>query len=128
MKKSFEFRDGKSAKFWEIEVIGEVHRVRFGKIGTAGQTKEKSFPSAEKSSKAAEALIAEKTEKGYVPRAVGTLVSDEKRAELAGVSVEDLEVSVRTAGLLAERNVETLADLIDQAPDSFPALRNCSCY
>jgi predicted DNA-binding WGR domain protein len=39
----FKFRDDKSAKFWSIDLQGKSFTVRFGKIGTAGQTQTKDF-------------------------------------------------------------------------------------
>jgi predicted DNA-binding WGR domain protein len=55
-----------SAKFWEVSVAGSDLTVRFGRIGTDGQTKVKSLGSADAATKEAEKLIAEKTRKGYV--------------------------------------------------------------
>jgi len=60
-----EFNDGKSSKFWEIEVADAQFTVRYGKIGTSGQTQTKEFVDAAAAAKAAEKLIAEKTGKGY---------------------------------------------------------------
>ncbi len=34
--RTFEYRDDKSAKFWNIEVHGAAFTVTFGRIGTAG--------------------------------------------------------------------------------------------
>jgi DNA ligase-1 len=62
----FELVDGGSSKFWEIEVAGNAHTVRFGRIGTAGQSKTKEFPDAAAAQRAADALVAEKTKKGYL--------------------------------------------------------------
>ena len=56
-----------AAKFWEIAVDGASVTVRFGKIGTAGQTKTKVHPSAAAAERDAEKLIREKTAKGYLP-------------------------------------------------------------
>lgn len=61
----FEFVEGSSSKFWEVKVEGEQQIVRFGKIGTAGQTKEKDFESAGEAKADTKKLIAEKTGKGY---------------------------------------------------------------
>jgi predicted DNA-binding WGR domain protein len=57
-----------SEKFWEIEVSGASHTVRYGKIGTAGQAKTKSFASEQDARRDADKLIAEKTKKGYAER------------------------------------------------------------
>jgi DNA ligase-1 len=61
----FVFQDGKSEKFWEIAVDGTNVAVRFGRIGTSGQTNAKSFPSIDAARKHADELIQEKTKKGY---------------------------------------------------------------
>lgn len=63
----FEFREGTSSKFWEITLTGHSFTVVFGKIGTAGQTKTKSFFSADAAKNEYESLIAEKLKKGYQP-------------------------------------------------------------
>jgi predicted DNA-binding WGR domain protein len=61
----FEFNDGKSSKFWEVEVAGAQFTVRYGKIGTAGQAQTKEFANGAAATKAADKLIAEKAGKGY---------------------------------------------------------------
>ena len=61
----FEFVRGSSAKFWEIGVSGNDVTVRFGRIGTHGQTQVKTLPDADAAAKHAEKLIASKTVKGY---------------------------------------------------------------
>lgn len=61
----FEFAEGGSSKFWEITLDGDSHTVRFGKIGTPGQEKTKTFGSASEAQKDAEKLVGEKTKKGY---------------------------------------------------------------
>lgn len=62
----FEFSEGTSNKFWEVKVEGEQQIVRFGKIGTAGQEKEKDFDSPGEAKADTKKLIAEKVGKGYV--------------------------------------------------------------
>jgi DNA ligase 1 len=61
----FEFSDEKSHKFWEVAVQGVEVTVRFGRIGTQGQTQTKSFPDEAAALKHADKLIREKTGKGY---------------------------------------------------------------
>ena len=63
--RTFQFSDAKSHKFWTIDVQGSSFTVKYGKVGTAGQTQTKSFPSAEKAQAEADKLIREKTGKGY---------------------------------------------------------------
>ena len=61
----FEFIEGSSNKFWEIDIDGSTLRIRYGKIGSSGQEQEKSFPNNEKTAKEYAKLIHEKTNKGY---------------------------------------------------------------
>ena len=61
----FELVEGKSSKFWQIEVDGAELTTTWGRIGTAGQRKTKSFDDAAKAATEAAKLIAEKTGKGY---------------------------------------------------------------
>jgi predicted DNA-binding WGR domain protein len=61
-----EFNDGTSSKFWQIEVDGDEHTVTYGRIGTDGASKTKSFDSAEDAQSDADKLIASKLKKGYV--------------------------------------------------------------
>jgi DNA ligase len=65
-RRYFEFIGGSSRKFWEIRVDGTDVAVRYGRIGSAGQTREKSFADAAAAAQHAEKLIEEKTEEGYV--------------------------------------------------------------
>jgi predicted DNA-binding WGR domain protein len=65
-KRYFEFTSGTSHKFWEITMNDHEHTVRFGRIGSAGQEKTKSFYSAMEAEKDARRLINEKIAKGYV--------------------------------------------------------------
>ena len=65
----FEFVEGSSSKFWEITVNEADVKIRFGRIGSDGQTKTKSFANADRAREHAEGLIEEKTGKGYVEKA-----------------------------------------------------------
>src|SRR5579883_641425 len=58
--------EGGSNKFWEGTVDGNTLTVRFGKIGTAGQTKSTDFASAAEAEKELGKLIKQKHAKGYV--------------------------------------------------------------
>src|SRR5688500_13392711 len=61
----YEFKEGSSSKFWEIEVGGKALTTKWGRIGTAGQTLTKSFKDEAAARKAHDKLVAEKTKKGY---------------------------------------------------------------
>ena len=67
----FEFVEGTSSKFWAISVSGAAHTVVYGKIGTAGQSKVKTFASDAAALQDAGKLIAEKVGKGYVETTAG---------------------------------------------------------
>ena len=62
----FEFIGGSSRKFWEISLSGNSFTVRFGRIGTAGQSQTKTFADEARAKREAENLVAEKLKKGYV--------------------------------------------------------------
>ena len=65
MFKHLKYIDGNSDKFWEIETSGNSHTVTYGRNGTDGQSKTKTFDSEEACLKDAEKLINDKTKKGY---------------------------------------------------------------
>ena len=67
----FELVEGKSSKFWEIELDGESFEVRWGRIGTNGQSQTKSFPTSSKAQAEHDKLVAEKVKKGYAEVASG---------------------------------------------------------
>ena len=67
-KRYFEFVEGNSSKFWEISVAGSDVIVRFGRIGSDGQTKTKSFSDESAAREHAASLIEEKTGKGYTEK------------------------------------------------------------
>jgi len=67
----FEYVDDVSAKFWEIEQVeGDLH-IRWGRIGTAGQSKTKSYEDKTGASMAMFRLVREKTAKGYIDLELG---------------------------------------------------------
>lgn len=70
MHRRFEFVGGTSAKFWEVSVADSRVTVRFGRLGTDGQSQTKSFADATKAQEYAEKLVTEKLGKGYVECAV----------------------------------------------------------
>jgi DNA ligase-1 len=61
----FEFQAGTSRKFWEVSARGVEVTVRFGRLGTPGQTQEKSFADEAAAQQHVAKLIREKTDKGY---------------------------------------------------------------
>ncbi|GDY07009.1 hypothetical protein LBMAG52_04950 [Planctomycetia bacterium] len=61
----FEFVEGSSSKFWEISTGGNNLTVRYGRIGTNGQTQTKSFTNPDTAAQYAEKQVASKLAKGY---------------------------------------------------------------
>jgi predicted DNA-binding WGR domain protein len=66
----FEYQDAKSDKFWEISLDGARFTVRWGRRGSAGQSKTKEFGSEAAAKLAHEKLVAEKLREGYTEGAV----------------------------------------------------------
>jgi predicted DNA-binding WGR domain protein len=55
-------------KFWEVTQDGATVTVRFGKLGTDGQTKVKDLGSPAEAEAEVAKLIKEKTKKGYIEK------------------------------------------------------------
>jgi DNA ligase-1 len=64
----FEFVAGNSRKFWEVSHAGCDVTTHWGRIGTAGQSKTKTFADEPAAAEGAAKLIAAKTREGYVER------------------------------------------------------------
>jgi DNA ligase-1 len=64
----FEFVEGTSSKFWEVSQSGADMTTRWGRIGTAGQSKTKTFADEAAAAKQVAKLIAEKAGEGYIER------------------------------------------------------------
>lgn len=73
MKHHLKFIDETSDKFWQIEVVGNQFTTTYGKNGTSGVSKCKSFATDEECLKAAEKLLNEKIKKGYSESGAVTL-------------------------------------------------------
>jgi uncharacterized protein (TIGR02996 family) len=61
----YEFSEGSSNKFWEIELTGSSFTTTYGKIGASGQTTLKSFKDDAAAKKEYDKIVAEKVKKGY---------------------------------------------------------------
>jgi DNA ligase 1 len=64
----FEFTDDTSNKFWEISQSGDSLTTRWGRIGSTGQNKTKTFADEKAAANAVAKLIEQKTDEGYVER------------------------------------------------------------
>ncbi len=62
----FEFVGGSSSKFWEVSQTDTEVTVRFGRIGSDGQTQTKDCGSWEDASERVRKLVAEKLKEGYL--------------------------------------------------------------
>lgn len=87
----FELIEGSSSKFWEVECHDEQLTVRYGRIGSAGQTQTKTYASAAKAQAEHDKLVREKTGKGY--QEVGVSAA----AALAPVAPKPVAVSAPVA-------------------------------
>jgi predicted DNA-binding WGR domain protein len=65
IRRRFEFSEGSSNKFWEIEIADTTLTVCWGRIGTGGKTQTKCFANPATARAEADKLIAEKLRKGY---------------------------------------------------------------
>lgn len=63
--------DGVAHKFYEVSVDGCELTVRYGRIGTQGQTKTSRLANVEKARAEAQKKLAEKRRKGYAPAVIG---------------------------------------------------------
>ena len=61
----FTYKDATSNKFWEVSVSGKKVNIRYGKIGTAGQTSLKALSTPAEAKAHAEKQAAGKVKKGY---------------------------------------------------------------
>lgn len=62
----YEFSEGSSNKFWDINLSDKSFTTTYGKIGSNGQTTIKTFKSSDDARKEYDKLVAEKVKKGYV--------------------------------------------------------------
>ncbi len=102
----FEFVEGTSSKFWAVAVSGDTHTVRYGKIGTAGQSKTKTFADAAAALHDAGKLVAEKTGKGYVETTAGTPAPTPAVAKPKPVAVAKVAEPAKAPPGAIERRVD----------------------
>jgi|GEM_PF-1908724 len=116
MKKYLEYNDDKSSKFWEITVTGNSHTVRYGKIGTDGQSNTKEFSSDEEALKDAEKLAASKIKKGYVEATASSSPAENNPNDYAKI------LNAKNQGELHNALIEHFAYLAD-TPGFEPVLK-----
>ena len=115
----FEFAEGNSNKFWEIEQDGSDLNIRWGRIGTQGQSQTKNFADAAKAAAALDKLVTEKTGKGYAETAGGAAAAPAKPLEKI-VKEKKVEVvqapAVATVDVVAAPAAEEVAVAAAPAP------------
>lgn len=118
-----EYTDDKSSKFWEIEQAGTDLNVRWGRIGTAGQSQTKTFADAAKAGAAMVKLIDEKTGKGYIESATAAgAVIGTAPAKAAKPEAGKAEAPARTDAALQEKTAPR--EHVDQQIErAFEAIR-----
>ena len=73
--RTFEFTGGGSAKFWHVGRAGTQVTVRYGRLGTNGQTQVKDLASDADAIAHVDKLVAEKVKKGYAERGAAPAAS-----------------------------------------------------
>jgi predicted DNA-binding WGR domain protein len=119
MKRRFELVEGTASKFWEIEVSGGTMTVRFGRIGTAGQTKVKKLGA--NAAAAAATLVAEKTKKGY--REIGAKKRPAAKKAPAGRKAPAAKAAAAVDDGLTAVLERIAARLVEYAPERRASLR-----
>ena len=122
----FEFAEGASNKFWEIEQDGSDLVIRWGRIGTQGQSQTKNFADAAKAASALDKLVSEKTGKGYVEAGAGVAAMPSAAADAAKDKKKNAAPAVpasapASAVAVAAAIVAAPAPAVTAAPPPVPA-------
>jgi predicted DNA-binding WGR domain protein len=117
----FELNEGKSSKFWEVsQVTSELH-IRWGRIGTTGQSQTKSFADEAKAAAALDKLIREKVAKGY--QEVGSVNGSDGATADAAASPAEATVAQASAEPAKTPAPDVRADSTSfAAEDELPAV------
>ncbi len=107
----YEFTEGSSSKFWQIDLKGDTFTTTYGKIGSSGSTSLKQFADAATAKKEHDKLVAEKTKKGYALVGGGKPEPAKKPAKVATATK-----AAPVAGGAASN--PALEKVIDADPDS----------
>ena len=92
----YEFKDDKSSKFWDITLSGDEVTTNWGRIGTDGQSKTKSFADDAVAKKEYEKQIKSKTKKGYaLAVGSGAVAAPPAAARAASAANPELEAAIR---------------------------------
>ena len=119
--REFEYADGKSFKFWKVELKGTIVATQYGRIGSAGQETQKDFGSPEKAQKEYDKLVAEKLGKGYVEKSAGGTApaSTAAPAQAAAATSSSGELSPMFFSTTRSSNFEPLSTFIGERVADF---------
>jgi uncharacterized protein (TIGR02996 family) len=92
-----ELEDGKSSKFWEAELQEQVLITRWGKIGSAGQTKQKKFDSVWSAKAELKKQVESKLKKGYQRAKTREELELEKPPPKPAKRNRDMEAAIATS-------------------------------
>ncbi len=98
MKTTLTFIEGKSAKFYTLEVSKNVLTINFGRVGSNGQTKVTRYKTDAGAKKEFEALLAAKKKKGYVGEGGAPPEAPEEAAAALTAAVAEEIVPKKTKG------------------------------
>ena len=96
-KRTLQFTEGASDKYWEVWTDGCDVTTHWGRTGTEGQSKTKSYDSDDAAEKAAEKAVAQKLNKGYTET---TVVTNAMQSEVANTANEPIEETNNLGDLL----------------------------
>lgn len=102
MKRTFIYSDEKSNKFWSIEANGKSYTVKYGKVGTDGQTQTKEFSDEAACLAAVEKAISGKTGKGYAEQTDGLSAAPEVTTKIEKSAQEPGSASVAKKEQISE--------------------------
>ncbi|UBV41615.1 WGR domain-containing protein [Deinococcus taeanensis] len=98
--------NGAEHKFYEVTLDAATLTIRYGRIGTEGQTQHKTFPSPEKAQAEADKKLREKRRKGYEDAVAGVR---QKRAVMRRTFTETRSTTRQGAPLLWQFNTNATA-------------------
>jgi len=106
-----EFSDDKSHKFYEVTVLGTSVTIRYGRIGSSGQSSSTTYATAEKAQSEATQKINEKLRKGYVQ------VASEGDASTPDDLLNPEPVSAALEGSISTRTIDYAALPVESIGD-----------
>jgi uncharacterized protein (TIGR02996 family) len=113
----YEYSEGSSNKFWQIELSGSTFTTTFGKIGTPGTTSLKEWPDAATAKKEHDKLVAQKVKKGYAPvESAAPKAAKAAPAKAAPAKAAPAKATKKAAAPAAAANPQ-LAKQIESNPD-----------